>query len=196
MEFCRGDIWFVKKINPTIGSEQDAGRPAIIVSNNIGNEHSSIVEIVWLTTQDKKPLPTHVDIMCRVPSIALCEQITTVSQDRLGDFVRTCTDDEMAEIDRALMVALGLTLPMKTDVTAVDRINRQKIDDLTAELECTERKLDEFNAENADLKEKLKNAEKQIPVFPVEIEKELLRAETQRDMYKELYEQAIDKLIG
>ena len=37
----RGDIYYVRGCNDTLGAEQKAssGRPAIIVSNNIGNEH-------------------------------------------------------------------------------------------------------------------------------------------------------------
>ena len=203
MEVLRGDIYFIKNFVRTTGSEQTADRPAVIVSNNTGNHFSDLCEVVYLTTKEKKPLPTHVEILARVPSIAICEQVCTVSQERLGEYIRSCSDAEMSALDQALMVSLGLDLPLITDVTAVERVNQQEIDDLKMKLEGAERKLDELNAENAgllldngDLKEKLKNAETKIPVFPVEIEKELLRVETQRDMYKELYEQMLEKMIG
>lgn len=111
MEILRGDIFFVRKAFCE-GYEQDAGRPAVIVSNNIGNKHANIVEVVYLTSQEKKPLPTHVDILCRVPSTALCEQISTVAKERLCEFVRACTDDEMKRIDKALMVSLGIDQPV------------------------------------------------------------------------------------
>ena len=108
MDILRGDIFYIRKGGTTEGNEQDAGRPAIIVSNDIGNQHANIVEVVYLTTQEKKPLPTHVDIICKVPSVALCEQVCTVSKDRLGDLIRTCTVGEMKEIDKALMCSLGI----------------------------------------------------------------------------------------
>ena len=216
----RGDIFYVKSNGSVVcGSEQHQDRPAVIVSNNIGNEHSNIVEVVYLTSKKKK-LPTHVEIMCRVPSTALCEQVSNISQERLGEFIRSCSDEEMAAIDRALMISLGLD--STPDPTAT--VDNGLIDDLNMKLEGAERKLDEektqyakllceythckekmdeLNAENAgllldngDLKEKLKNAENQIPVFPAEVEKELLKAETQRDMYKELYEHMLEKMIG
>ena len=57
----RGEIYYVHETETT-GSEQYGGRPAIIVSNNVGNEHSPVVEVVYLTTQEKRQLPTHVDI--------------------------------------------------------------------------------------------------------------------------------------
>ena len=73
MEINRGDVFYVNR-SETIGSEQRSGRPAIIVSNPECNEHSPVVEVVYLTCQYKKPMPTHV----RIESIgrrstALCE---------------------------------------------------------------------------------------------------------------------------
>lgn len=120
MNVYRGDIYYVTSIYPndTIGSEQRAGRPAIIVSNNKNNLHVSTVTVVYLTTQDKPPMPTHVPVICRVPSTALCEQIATVAQERLGDFVRTCTKAEMEAIDKALMIQLGIELPAAPEADA------------------------------------------------------------------------------
>jgi len=42
----RGDIFYVESIFNEEGSEQKAGRPAIVVSNDKGNEHSPIVNVV------------------------------------------------------------------------------------------------------------------------------------------------------
>lgn len=213
MEVLRGDIYFVKSFAKAIGSEQTEDRPAVIVSNDTGNHFSNICEVVYLTTKEKKPLPTHVEIMGRVPSTALCEQVHSVSKERLVEYIKTCTDAEMKAIDQALLVSLGLgqtpdpTATVENAVVGdlnalVDSLNEQN-DRLMMKLEGAERMLDEVNAENVgllldngDLKKKLKEAQKQIPVFPVEVEKELLKAETQRDMYKELYEQMLEKMIG
>lgn len=121
MEVYRGDIWFIKKMYETVGSEQSGSRPALIVSNDTGNEHSPCVSIVWLTTKDKNPLPTHAEVMCKVQSTALCEQINTISKDRLESFVRSCTKEEMEEIDKALMVSLGIQpIPEKEAVGSTD----------------------------------------------------------------------------
>lgn len=94
MEVCRGDMYYVYRSGTVVGSEQDTGRPAVIVSNNIGNEKSEIVECVFLTTQEKRPMPTHVEIMCKEKSTALCEQINTISKERLGDYIGACTKEE------------------------------------------------------------------------------------------------------
>lgn len=79
----RGDIYFVVG-GAAVGSEQTANRPAVIVSNDIGNRFAPIVEVVYLTTRKKVSLPTHVFIgSAPKPSVALCEQIVTVSKSRL-----------------------------------------------------------------------------------------------------------------
>lgn len=145
-DYFRGDIFFITEDAYT-GSEQNAGRPGVIVSNDIGNKHSSNVEVVFLTSREKKPMPTHVDVMCKVPSTALCENIQTVSKERLDSFIRSCTTSEMKSIDNALLCSLGLHAP-----AAVGGGTQE----------------------------------------PVEVSK----TEIERNLYKTLYEQLLDKMIG
>lgn len=145
MEVYRGDIFEVRNFVRVNGSEQTANRPAVIVSNNIGNKHSDICQVVYLTTKEKKPLPTHVEVMCRMPSTAMCEQVVTVSQDRLCEFIRSCSDAEMKAIDKALMISLGL-IDDWSDAKTPDpaaTVDNFLIDDLKMKLEGAERELDE-----------------------------------------------------
>lgn len=109
-ECYRGDIFFIHE-DAYVGSEQKAGRPDIIVSNDTNNKYSPNVEIVFLTSQEKKPLPTHVEVVAKLPSTALCENVHTVSKERLGDFIRMCSTAEMTKIEEALYLSLGLTAP-------------------------------------------------------------------------------------
>ena len=111
----RGEVYFVAH-RQTVGSEMAKGRPAIIVSNNILNATSSVVEVVFLTTKPKKEMPTHVIINATgVPSIACCEQISTVSMLLIGSYCGRCTEEEMHDIDCALMKSLGLfAIPVET----------------------------------------------------------------------------------
>lgn len=111
MEILRGDIFFVSPGGNYCDSEQKPNRPGIVVSNDLANKHSPNVEMVFLTSQEKKPLPTHVEIIAKVPSTALCENIQTVSKERLGDFLKSCTAIEMKKIDEALRISLGMEAP-------------------------------------------------------------------------------------
>ncbi len=112
MTVRRGEIYYIENnlATVTVGSEQRSGRPGIIVSNDKGNEHSEHVEVVYLTTKDKTPLPTHVKIMASVPSTALCEQVHSVDKSRIKEHLRDCTEEEMKEIDNALLISLGLNV--------------------------------------------------------------------------------------
>ena len=104
----RGNIYYIVE-EKYVGSEQNAGRPAIVVSNNVCNIHSTVVEVVFLTTQPKTNLPTHVPIRSTSkPSIALCEQITSVSVTRLGRRAGTCTEQEIRALNDALRISLAL----------------------------------------------------------------------------------------
>lgn len=104
----RGDIWYVSR-GVSYGSEQQAGRPAVIVSNDEGNKHSPTVEVVYLTTQPKKDLPTHIQIYNGGhESTVLCEQITTVAVERLTNYRGRVSSAEMDAIDGAMLISLGL----------------------------------------------------------------------------------------
>ena len=107
----RGEIYYVFRfsIDEAVGSEQAAGRPAIIVSNDVNNENSSVFEIVYLTTKEKPYQPTHVKIRASGrESTALCEQIHSVSAQKIGSYYGCCSEDEMAEIDKALAISIGI----------------------------------------------------------------------------------------
>lgn len=123
----RGEIYYVE-YTPTVGSEQRGGRPAIVVSNNANNRFSEIAEVVYLTTKAKHDLPTHVAVRgTGISSIALCEQIDTVSKERLGNCAGICTDEEMDMIDRALAISLDIHAPESTKQQNIvpDNTNQQ-----------------------------------------------------------------------
>lgn len=126
-EVKRGDIFYIANSKYyTTDPENEAGRPGIIVSCDELNKHSQVVEVVYLTTKEKRPLPTHARIMCRIPSTVLCETIYTVTKDRIGDFVRTCTDKEMAAINECMLHSLGIS-----DTSTEREVEIQEPEDIT-----------------------------------------------------------------
>ena len=183
MEYYRGDIFFVEGFAKNFPK----GRPCVIVSNNTGNHFSNCVEVVWLTTAEKKPLPTHVEVIAGQKATAMCECIETISKDRLTNYMRTCTRTEMDAIDKALKVSLGLDE------------GKGDIDDHIADKNA-------IKAENESLKAMLADAEKQVkllqtakPAFDevaAELKQDVLKAQIERDTYKDLYESMLHKMIG
>jgi Growth inhibitor len=104
----RGDIYLID-LSGSVGSEQSGVRPCIIVSNDIGNEHSPLVHVVPITSRVKKQMPFHVKISnLREPSIALCEQVGRVDKRRLIERLSVVDEQEMRKIEISLMVIYGL----------------------------------------------------------------------------------------
>jgi len=106
----RGDIYYIREIKrAAIGHEQRKERPAIVVSNDVGNKCAWHIEVVYLTTAQEKGLPTHVEIMIAAKiSTALCEQITSVDRSRVGRYKGRLTEEEQKRIDAALAISIGL----------------------------------------------------------------------------------------
>lgn len=104
----RGEIYIIRR-RDTIGAEIMKARPGVVVSNDALNATSGTVCVVYLTTQPKKDLPTHACINATgLPSMALCEQIDSVSVKLIGERVGVCSEKEMEAIDRCLLQTLGL----------------------------------------------------------------------------------------
>lgn len=94
-----------------VGSEQNGWRPGLVFQNNVGNEHSPNVIVLPLTSSMKKlGQPTHVFLpkdetgLAR-DSIVLCENPQRMSKDRLGSFILRLTDEYMAKIAEANILA-------------------------------------------------------------------------------------------
>lgn len=167
------------------GSEQYADRPAIIVSNNECNKHSSVIEVVYITTQPKADLPTHVTIRSTGrTSIALCEQVSSISTDRVNNYIGQVTDQEMKNIDIALMISLGLNGDTKTVSQYEDTIQKQlqEIDGLKEEIVQARQETGSVSM----------TSEGGAIVVTTE---EAFRLQVQRDTYKEMYDNLIAKVM-
>ena len=106
-----GEIYFIKRRDCfNAAGEIPKARPGVIVSSDTLNNNSGVVMVVYLTTHPLKSLSTHVCIHASgTPSTVLCEQIDHVSTQLIGTYVGTCTEKEMAAIERGMLRALGLT---------------------------------------------------------------------------------------
>lgn len=55
----RGEVWLVN-FDPTVGSEIQKTRPALIIQNDVGNRASSITIVAAITSTQKRPYPFQV----------------------------------------------------------------------------------------------------------------------------------------
>ena len=107
----RGEVWLVNW-NPARGSEQAGRRPALVIQNDIGNEHASTT-IVAAISSSVKIYPMNVKIDppeggLERPSIVKAGQILTVSKDRLEKRIGEISAKKLEEVNRAIKLSLDL----------------------------------------------------------------------------------------
>ena len=122
----RGDIYFIRDTRQSIGSEQKADRPAVIVSNDANNKHSGVYEVVYMTTQPKTDLPTHfITSSALRTSTVLCEQISSVYEERIGEWIGTLTPEEMKQLDECLTVSVGINTKAEKEPAEMESLRQQ-----------------------------------------------------------------------
>ena len=170
----------------TNGSEQFADRPAVVVSNDENNKHSGVIEVVYMTTQPKTDLPTHVTVHSTGRlSTVLCEQVSSVSTDRVNNYIGQVSEQEMKNIDIALMISLQLSGGGKTSKQYNETIQKQQ-----EEIEYYRNKI---QAMQQSIEEKETEKPQEAAGETSEI---VVRLETERDTYKALYEQLFERMLN
>ncbi len=179
----RGEIFFIKKYNGhTVGSEQGNGRPYLIVTPNELLHKSPGALCVPLTTQEKRPLPQHCKIDCLGKvSTVLCEQMRYIDETQFGDYYCTATDEEMAEVEKCLLEAVGISFEsfINSNETVKKLVNAEKeISKLSDLLESRNAEMSALSTD-ADAKTKAIVDEKdaEITRLQKEIEKLKIQAE-------------------
>lgn len=91
------------------GCVQGGRRPVVVVSNDTGNWHSTIVEIIPLSSRVQKAdyMPTHVTIAANQEnglasdSVTLAEQVQTINQSQLRSLLGRIAHPDLVRIGRA-----------------------------------------------------------------------------------------------
>lgn len=107
MKIERGDVVLVD-LRGRKGSEQKGIRPCVVIQNDVGNRNANTTIVAPLTTTNRNNLPTHVIVNVEEESVVICEQLVTVDGCRLMAKLDKLTESEMREIDKAIMVSLGV----------------------------------------------------------------------------------------
>ena len=116
------------------GSVQSGHRPVVVLQNNCGNCHSPNVTVAPLTGKWKNLYqPTHVPIKAtpgglKENSTILCENLITIPQSDLENYVTRLSDADIRRIAESVLVATGLGSfinidDMKRIQKKVDRLN-------------------------------------------------------------------------
>ena len=104
----RGEVWWVT-FDPSVGSEIQKTRPAIIVSNDAANRNLKRVVVIPLTTNTSRVFPGEARVtvageFCK----AMSDQLMAADKLRLKEKLATLSKSDMLEVEQAICVHLGL----------------------------------------------------------------------------------------
>lgn len=108
----RGEVWLVD-LNPTRGREPFGKRPALILSVDLFNQGPAELIVVIPITSKEKGIPFHVPIKISEGgllkrSFIKCEDIRSISKDRLSKFLGPVSQSTMAAVEDRLRILLNL----------------------------------------------------------------------------------------
>ncbi len=110
----RGEIYLVC-LDPTVGSEINKTRPALIISNDINNQAAQTVTVIPITSGTEKIYPFETLLSSGKSGLsksskAKCNQIRTIDKKRLVKSLGKVSIEELKEIKASLLIHLGMYL--------------------------------------------------------------------------------------
>ena len=109
----RGELYYAD-LSPVVGSEQGGVRPVLVIQNDIGNKYSPTVIAAAITSKlNKAKLPTHIELSSfeyglEKDSVVLLEQIRTIDKTRLKERIGELSPVKMNQVNKAMMISLGV----------------------------------------------------------------------------------------
>jgi len=113
----RGEVFLVC-LDPTVGSEINKTRPALVISNDINNQFSDTVTVIPITSTVEKVYPFEIFLSSGEAGLsknskAKCNQIRTIDKMRLIKSLGQVNPQKFKEIEEALLIHLGMYFDKK-----------------------------------------------------------------------------------
>lgn len=104
----RGEVWWIN-FDPSVGGEIQKVRPAVIVSNDPANRALNRVQVVPITSNVERLYPGEAYVAVNGARCkAMADQLATISKLRLRDRLGAISAGDMAGVERAIRIQLGL----------------------------------------------------------------------------------------
>lgn len=104
----RGEVFWVS-FDPSVGGEIQKTRPAIILSNDAANAVLNRLIVLPLSSKTDRLYPGEVLVQInQQASKAMSDQLTTISKLRLQKKMAEISEDEMARVEMAVLLQLGI----------------------------------------------------------------------------------------
>lgn len=111
----RGEVYWAD-FGGSVGAEIRKRRPGLVISNDVGNLHGGTVTLLPLTSSVRRVYPFEVflrpgvcgnPVACKVRA----DQIRTMDKSRLGECMGLLPAPLMVQVERALLLHLGVGRP-------------------------------------------------------------------------------------
>lgn len=216
----QGEIYYIISENDVYDPHEfKAGRPAVVISNDMICEMGGMIEVVFLTRHPQGNLPTQVKIMSTGrESWALCDIATPISRRRFGKYVNQCSPDEMQRIfdAHALSIAEDIRDIDKKDIIKIlenwqENLENNYFEDMPSDDLSENIGTSLYDKPNETVKPdetavitdmtiaKTISQENQITgnidAITKAVEMETLKITMERDMYKMAYDALLNKIL-
>ncbi|MGD0888514.1 MAG: type II toxin-antitoxin system PemK/MazF family toxin [Acidobacteriaceae bacterium] len=104
----RGEVFWVS-FDPSVGGEVQKTRPAIILSNDAANAVLNRLIVLPLSSKTDRLYPG--EVLVRInqrTSKAMSDQLTTISKLRLQKRITEISEEEMTNVEKAVLLQLGI----------------------------------------------------------------------------------------
>lgn len=111
-QLARGEVWLAN-LNPVKGHEQAGKRPCLIISVDLFNQGASGLVVILPITSKDKGIPFHVELTppeggLKVRSFIKCEDIRSISVERLEKRWGAVSPETLAVVEDRLRILMGL----------------------------------------------------------------------------------------
>jgi mRNA interferase MazF len=105
----RGSVWWVE-FDPSVGTEIQKTRPAVIVSNDMANKYLARVVVIPLTSNISRVYPGEaVVIVDGNKNKAMTDQIMSADKSRLKNKIAVLSESDMVSIEATMKRFFCLT---------------------------------------------------------------------------------------